>query len=603
MTNIVEPNYVIWIRDVDTTPLVSRDDPTQVRANPYNPNTFDTVDNKFPLLPDKGGSRLARGFKLIGIVKNYEKLEFKTRYNNVGGWTLLMQDNTNEANILKTMCYGTKYNDVTNIGGYGGILVVRNGKNIFSGPVRGFEATGDFYSEHGPMVTFYGYDDTCYLNQRIICNALPSNETLVPAGNPPYSNAPYTGVPVSPEDSGEYLIPSENGYGGGQGFNYFAYPSTDQVTRVVPAVIRNTIQFNIGVYAPYINTYPLHSIQPFRPADKPPLPNNPQAYTQQVTSNFISRRIPFLFLGSAPIVNHAYVNLADSDQIIDNPKAPNYRIRGRYNNLLEKIQEAALYTIEPLDFNNLSPDTYRGYQFSINQEDIFVEEMQFDKDGNPKDVLVTINGLRFNYQEPRKTENEIIFSQELENIGSYKYNFDMPKCTVGVVGGQGQSDLRFFFNKQLANLNRYGFMEMFKDRRDIQYGKAGPPNTLPLPSGSIWPATPAQAANFDKMQEELNLALSNLLRENGPMVSLEIEALNTKNTIYNETYFVGDFVTVVLNYQKIIGQVTDVTVTLTKAEGEVVKPTIGTNPIGDNFFLFDQIRNNKDNIENLDTSY
>ena len=113
---MADPIYNIWIRTIEVD-----------GANPEN---------------DK--------LKLLSVVTVYSKLEFKIRYNDVGGWTLTMPGDTKDANKLKQLLIGDPVTPETpdaneNTGrGFGGILVTRNGTIVFSGPVRGFRETGDY---------------------------------------------------------------------------------------------------------------------------------------------------------------------------------------------------------------------------------------------------------------------------------------------------------------------------------------------------------------------------------------------------------------------------------------------------------------------------
>ena len=95
---------------------------------------------------------------------------------------------------------------------------------------------------------------------------------------------------------------------------------------------------------------------------------------------------------------------------------------------MEKLQEIATYTQFPVQLNNINE--YRGLQFSINQDSIDILEYT----NANRDLPATLGGLRFNYSRPRNVEDRIVFSQDLGNLGAYKYNFSMPTITQGVVG-------------------------------------------------------------------------------------------------------------------------------------------------------------------------
>lgn len=632
MSGVTVPFYNIWIRTLDTTPLYSRYDVTQSRGTGFNPPPGGpTAATPAPLRdPTPLATVLPRGFIYTALITSYEKLEFKTRYNNTGGWTLLMQDNTDEANQLKSYCYGNaQFSSYINQGGYAGITVIRNGKIIFSGSVRGFEATGDFYAEKGPMVEFYGVDDTAFLETRLAMTPAPGNQIVPRLGNDPYGNNYYSGrqipgnqdavnpppaVPTRPNNYSGTFVPPIN-----QGWGYYTYPVPGQ-NRTVAAGLRNIVQLNASVYAPYPYTYPFTMVVPggalFGPTRT--LYNiGPGDGGTNFALTYTPRRIPFLFMGVASSPRNAYTNLADSSGQENPPGVPNFSMRARYETLLEKCQEIASYTEEPLNFQNLPPGGYRGYQFSINQDTIQVTETL----ASGMDVVSPINGLRFNYKQPAQKENEVIFSQSLGNLGSYKYSFQQQTANYVIAAGQGESTLRWFMRQASADTRygmtsdqfQFGLREKFIDRRDVQYGDVGPPNNLPVanippfvPSPPRAPAgTPGpggQAQNYGLMVEELQNAIDVVRREEGSILNLELNILDVQSTRYFVDYFVGDWVTVRLGSANVVGQITDVTISITKDAGEVISAVVGTQVIGDNFLVFEALRQNKSDITRLEIS-
>ena len=609
------PQYTIWIRNCAAEFLYARFDPTQNRPTGYVPTNYSAY---VPYLTGPNASKLSRGFYLVGQVVNYEKLEFKTKYNNVGGWTLLMQDGTEEAIQLRNLCYGLSSQGIDNAtyhgqGGYGGIKVVRDGVTIFSGPVRGFEATGDFFSEHGPMITFYGADDNDFLNRRLAMTPAPGNELVYKQasfGSSPYGGFYYSGRAVTIDDT----IPGNLGLSGTfipprfQGWGYFQYPSLSALRRV-STVLREIVRNNIGVYAPFPLTYPVNYI--FN--GYTPLMTYPNYATWSDRTGFnvggAARRIPFLFMGTPSAPSNAWVNNADSNGIdngTEEQSGPYYRVRSRYDNLLEKCQEIATFVTQPINFFNL-PD-YRGFQFSLTQKTMYVQETI----SATEEKNVAIEGLKFDYRPPRQTENTIIFSQELENMGSYKYTFKQPTATYTVVAGQGQGQLRWFFTKPLQE-TRFGIAEKFIDRRDIQYGN--PENDTTFSSYPVYnldrvapspPYSPTRSAsqqdNYNDMYQELNIALDTSLRETGTIFDLDLQLIDSDINRYFVDYFVGDYCTVILAGQDIVGQITDVEVSITRNEGEVVRATVGTQPIGDIPLIFNAIDQGKRDTSRLEIS-
>ena len=79
------------------------------------------------------------------------------------------------------------------------------------------------------------------------------------------------------------------------------------------------------------------------------------------------------------------------------------------------------------------------------------------------------------------------------------------------------------------------------------------------------------------------------LREEGEITVLNVTVINNSPTEFFVDYNIGDFVTCRIEGQEIVGQVMDATITLTKDEGEVVQPTIGTQVIGSTTRLFNEI--------------
>lgn len=602
---ILQSDYNIWIRTIDPRPLYSRGDPTQNRGPGYNPTLFenDAYNRANPPIT-AGGDRslLSRGFVRIGLVTNYEKLEFKTKYNDAGGWTLTMQDGTPEADALRNLCYGLNNSNIFYHGGYGGITVVRDGKTIFSGSVKGFSATGDFYAENGPMVEFWGTDDTAILEERLAMVNSPGNQ-LAPNGNPNYSGYNYSGRQISGGLAFNNLFTPPNFQGWG---NYqYGNSTTAAGQKSVSTGLRNMVVLNIGVYAPFPKTYPYTYTNPgaIYYGRTPIIYNGPG---DTFSTSYTSRRIPFLFMGRASGPGNAYINNADSDGRINPPGVPNYSMRARYQTLLSKCQEICSYVEDPLDFEDLP--NYRGYQFSINQDDISVAEWT-----GTTDVVTDIDGLRFNYREPNQNEDEVIFSDALGNIASYKYDFTQPTSTSIIAAGQGESTLRWFFTSRHPTGYKFGLKEKFIDRRDVQYGEEGPPNTLPVirnvpnmlgapnPIPAPVPLS-APAVNYEDMRQEIQDAIDVELRETAFITNVEIEVLETENNLYFEDFFVGDWVTVRLGANESVGQIIDATITLTKAEGEVIRITVGTQNFSNRLLLFDALNQNRNDITRIETS-
>lgn len=481
---MADPIYNIWIRTLDPTP---------------------------------GNEKLKR----IALVTVYSKLEFKIMYNNVGGWTLTMPGDIEEANLLKSLLIGTPDQPTNSGRGFGGILVTRNGNIVFSGPVRGFNETGDYTGPSGKEIEFYGVDDTGYLASRI-----PMAPAPAVAGNAPSS----TGVPFIPgSTTTRYLVAPF--------FKNWAYFVFGSATRTVTQVMRNLVRTNLGDAAPF-----------------------------NIGSGFANRGIPFL----------------DVQDRVFGPK--NFKSRSRYSGtVLEKVQDAAAY----VDGNYQGPYTgpYRGVAFRI--------------------MHTTDDRLEFQMWDPRDPNHNrgVVFSADRGNLGSYKYNHQAPNVNFAVVGGQADDNnaertgtSRWFEHKGVdeigpANPNsvrRFGLWEGYIDRRDIQYPTPiinNPPN-----------------ANFTDMKQELVDAMNVFLTEQGEQINIEITTLNVPSSIWSVDYNVGDLVKVVIDDYQYDQVVRDVTVRLTKNEGEVVVPTIGTEVTGQSIRLFNKINEIDTSINSLNSS-
>lgn len=108
-----------------------------------------------------------RNLQRIGVISQYTKLELTRHYNDVGGWIIDMPDVKNSgSDFLKTVrAQG---------GGLGGIVVIRNGVPIFSGPIQGLEATANYGEDRtAENIRFWGTDDTGLLLSRLAMPPTP----------------------------------------------------------------------------------------------------------------------------------------------------------------------------------------------------------------------------------------------------------------------------------------------------------------------------------------------------------------------------------------------------------------------------------------------
>lgn len=492
---MADPIYNIWIRDLNID-----------GANPLNTS-----------------------LQKVALVTRYTKLEFSIRYNDVGGWTLTMPGDTEEANRLKAILIGTPSPPINNLlqtgNGFGGIVVTRNGDIVFSGPVRGFNETGDYTGPDGKTIEFNGICDTGYLRSRIPMSPAPATN-----GRPVATN---TLVPLIPGSTQRYFVAPYF-----QNWAYWVYGSGDTTTT---EVMRNLVRTNISDAAPF-----------------------------GIGNGYQDRRIPFFDV---------------PDQVEFGPN--NFRSRSRYaGTLLDKVQEAATYQANGTFADDIYPRPYRGASFRVYQ--------------------TIANRLEFIYWDPRDPDHNkgTVFSAGRGNLGAYKYSHQAPNVTFSVVGGQADDNAgsrngtsRWFEHKggssptngqTISNITRYGLWEGYIDRRDVQYQP--PINNNPV------------NANYTAMSEELINAMDVHLREEGEQIHLEVTALNTPSTSWPRDYNVGDIVTVVIDNYRYQEIVRDVTVTLTRDEGEVVRPTIGTEATGMSVRLFEKLNDIDSSINNLNSS-
>lgn len=101
-------------------------------------------------------------FRTIGVIKRFSNLQLTRKYNDIGSFSITMVDDGSvDTELMKRI--------FTCNGGYGGIIVTRNSKIIFSGFTREMEATGDYMSRGDQkQIVFRGWDDTGLLASRIM---------------------------------------------------------------------------------------------------------------------------------------------------------------------------------------------------------------------------------------------------------------------------------------------------------------------------------------------------------------------------------------------------------------------------------------------------
>jgi len=117
-----------------------------------------------------------RNLQRIGVISRFSRFEFTVNYNDVGGWIIDMPDTKDSgSDFLKTVrAQG---------GGLGGIVVVRNGVPIFSGPIHGLEATANYQDDQtSENISFWGSDDNGLLMSRLAMPPDPNGNYRAWAG-------------------------------------------------------------------------------------------------------------------------------------------------------------------------------------------------------------------------------------------------------------------------------------------------------------------------------------------------------------------------------------------------------------------------------------
>lgn len=155
--------------------------------------------------------------------------------------------------------------------------------------------------------------------------------------------------------------------------------------------------------------------------------------------------------------------------------------------------------------------------------------------------------LEFQVYEPADRTSTAVFSRELGNVAGYTYSTTAPVADYVIVAGQGEGTARSFTEGgTTADLDVYGRIEQFRDRRDID-----DPAILPQ-------------------------ALTEALAESQPGTALSISPIDTPAVSFGVEYVLGDRVTVDVEGERIQDVVREVVLTLTADRGEQVTPLVGT---------------------------
>lgn len=156
-------------------------------------------------------------------------------------------------------------------------------------------------------------------------------------------------------------------------------------------------------------------------------------------------------------------------------------------------------------------------------------------------------GLEFRVYVPADRTATAVFSEELGNLAGYSYRQGTPPADYVYVGGAGEGTARAFVEGGTqADIDVYGRIELFKDRRDA-------------------PDTPT-----------LEQARLEALEESQVPTALSITPIDTAAVAFGVDYNLGDRVTVVVEGEQIQDVVREVVLTLVPDRGEQVAPVVGT---------------------------
>jgi hypothetical protein len=520
-------------------------------------------------------------FKIAGVIKNYNRLDAVNIYNDVGAFAIeLSTIEVENIELMKTLFYG----DATPDGGFAGIVVTRNGKEIFSGIFKSYTQSGNFMSSQDQeSITFYGWHDNGILASRVV---MP----YAPGSNPTDFIAP------SNQGWSVWLYPQKN----------TAYPDGDRRNqRTVHQLLTTMFANNIGYTAPR------------QPGDPP---------------NYANRQIKQLYIpypkviGPFGSIRGRYQNMLDKAKEISE-----YRGDDAWRNALGREYNGMQFQIRYLStpivvttFDRTSTPEEKATQNQIVQNPVYpLPANQIEKN------------LILEIEEPNDKSNSVIFSPGFRNISSYRFERRAPEATFAIIGGQNNNtqlisglpvltgtdyykdyDPRTRWLSHLASdsgvnnlVTTYGLWESFLDRRDIQYGDdTTTPDTFPKNPSQFNPgdgtATATQNANFNLMYAEFVQAMQEHLIEKRDITELEVEVINTEPTRAFEDFNVGDIVTVILEneLEPIRAKVREIAIKLTKEEGETITAKISTESMRRSADIFNRLVQLKKNVTHLSSS-
>jgi hypothetical protein len=161
-------------------------------------------------------------------------------------------------------------------------------------------------------------------------------------------------------------------------------------------------------------------------------------------------------------------------------------------------------------------------------------------------IVQVDSALEFQVFAPDDRTGTAVFSEQMGNLAGFTYSESAPPADYVYVGGQGEGTTREFVEGGTqADIDVYGRIELFKDRRDAE-----------------------DLATLEQARAEA-------LAEAQAPTSLSISPIDTDAVAFGVEYGLGDRVTVVIDGEVIQDVVREVDLKLT-SEGEALAPVVGT---------------------------
>lgn len=155
--------------------------------------------------------------------------------------------------------------------------------------------------------------------------------------------------------------------------------------------------------------------------------------------------------------------------------------------------------------------------------------------------------LEFQVTEPTDRSGTVVFSEELGNLAGYSYRQGKATTNFAYVGGGGEGIDRVIVDGgDATSIASDGRREVFADRRDS-----------------------SDPAVLEQTRDE------RLLEGRAP-TALSLSPVDLENLVYGIDYQLGDQVTVVVEEERIVDAVREVTLDVTPSRGVSVTPVIGT---------------------------